>query len=105
MEQLQDHQNSKQDKEAAKPGKQNCWEYKKCGREPGGLKNDELGICPSATNILADGLNKGKNGGRICWAIAGTFTNGEKQCTFARTIPFCTVCDFYISVQKEEDYS
>ncbi|TNF54446.1 hypothetical protein EP227_04245 [bacterium] len=105
MEQLRYHQpNSKNDKRA-ETIKPNCWEYKKCGREPGGVKTDELGICPSATNILADGLNEGKNGGRICWAIAGTFSNGEKQCTFAKTIPFCTVCDFYITVQKQDDNS
>jgi len=24
----------------------NCWEFKKCGREPGGEKASELGICP-----------------------------------------------------------
>jgi hypothetical protein len=105
MEQLTCHQKSSEDDKGTEMMKPNCWEYKKCGREPGGLKTDELGICPSATNVLADGLNKGKNGGRICWAIAGTFSNGEKQCTFAKTIPFCTVCDFYITVQKEEDYS
>lgn len=27
----------------------NCWEYFKCGREPGGSKVDELGVCPAAT--------------------------------------------------------
>jgi hypothetical protein len=105
MEQLQYHQKSKQDEEAANVRKTNCWEYKKCGREPGGPKADTLGICPSSTNILANGLNEGKNGGRICWAIAGTFSQSEKKCTFARTIAFCTVCDFYITVQKEENNS
>jgi len=25
----------------------NCWEYKKCGREPGGIKVHELGVCPA----------------------------------------------------------
>ncbi|MGE5174112.1 MAG: two-CW domain-containing protein, partial [Betaproteobacteria bacterium] len=28
--------------------KLNCWEHKKCGRQPGGHKVAELGVCPSA---------------------------------------------------------
>ena len=27
----------------------NCWEVKKCGREPGGAKVAELGVCPAST--------------------------------------------------------
>jgi hypothetical protein len=27
-------------------GKINCWEHKNCGRQPGGHKSQELGICP-----------------------------------------------------------
>ena len=30
--------------------KKNCWEYKKCGREVGGAKVKDLGVCPAATN-------------------------------------------------------
>ncbi len=59
--------------------KLNCWEYMKCGREPGGEKADELGICPAAADSSFDGLNRGKNAGRICWAVAGTFCSGETQ--------------------------
>ncbi len=44
----------------------NCWKYKKCGQEPGGNKVYELGVCPAATNSTANGINGGKNGGRIC---------------------------------------
>lgn len=29
--------------------KLNCWEFKKCGRETGGLKIKEMGVCPDAT--------------------------------------------------------
>ena len=25
----------------------NCWEFKKCGREGGGVKSIELGTCPA----------------------------------------------------------
>jgi hypothetical protein len=40
----------------------NWWEFKKCGREPGGAKAAELGICPSASETRVDGINNGKNG-------------------------------------------
>ncbi len=65
----------------------NCWEIKRCGREPGGSKSEELGVCPAATDISADWINGGKNGGRICWAIVGVFcvnrVNGH--CETSRT--------------------
>jgi hypothetical protein len=44
----------------------NCWEFLKCGREPGGEKADRLGICPAAADASFDGINSGKCGGRIC---------------------------------------
>ncbi len=82
--------------------KQNCWENKKCGREPGGAKVSELGECPAATDKSANGLNEGKNGGRICWAIAGTFCGGKVQGTFAQKRLCCIDCNFYKKVKKEE---
>ena len=60
----------------------NCWEFKKCGRQPGGAKTQELGECPASTNVKADGMNSGKNGGRSCWAIAGTLCGGKVQGSF-----------------------
>lgn len=82
--------------------KLNCWEFKKCGREPGGTNIKNLGICPASTEQKARGLNGGKNGGRICWAIAGTFCEGEVQGTFALKKPYCVTCDFYKKVSEEE---
>ena len=29
--------------------KKNCWEVKKCERQPDGAKVEELGVCPSST--------------------------------------------------------
>ena len=55
----------------------NCWEFKKCGREIGGIKVEELGICPAASDTSVNEFNRGQNGGRICWAVAGTFCDGE----------------------------
>ncbi len=55
--------------------KQNCWEFLKCGRGSGGKA--EHSTCPASTDTSANGLNEGKNGGRICWAISGTFCGGK----------------------------
>ncbi len=81
---------------------QNCWEFKKCGRESGGTKVAELGVCPAATEAKAFGLNSGKNAGRICWAVTGTFCGGKKQGTFAQKRMSCLTCDFYLKVKQEE---
>lgn len=82
--------------------KLNCWQHKKCGREPGGTKVAELGICPAAVETRTNGLNGGKNGGRACWAIAGTLCGGKVQGTFASKLENCLKCEFYIETRKEE---
>jgi coenzyme F420-reducing hydrogenase beta subunit len=81
---------------------QNCWEYKKCGREIGGTKTKELGECPAATATKGNGLNRGKNGGRACWAIAGTLCGGKVQGSFAMKVSNCLQCEFYQLVRAEE---
>ena len=70
--------------------KKNCWEVKKCGRQPGGEKVSELGACPAVSAFGAHGINDGINGGRACWAIAGTFCEGTVQGSFAEKIEDCT---------------
>jgi hypothetical protein len=80
----------------------NCWEFKKRGREPGGAKAGELGICQSAKETRVDGMNNGKNGGRICWAIAGTLCGGKVQGSYAQKFLNCMACDFYKQVIHEE---
>ncbi|GBD98556.1 hypothetical protein BMS3Abin07_00576 [bacterium BMS3Abin07] len=57
--------------------KRNCWEFKGCGREPGGKNAEGLGVCPAATYERLDGIHRGKNGGRVCWIIAGTMCGGR----------------------------
>ena len=84
-------------------GKQNCWEFNKCGREPSGANIAELGECITPRNISSDGLNGGKNGGRICWAVAGTFCRNNVQCIVTQNLMSCAVCDFFIKVMNEED--
>ena len=81
----------------------NCWEFKKCGREPGGHNSKEMGVCPAAIDTNFDGINHGENGGRVCWAVAGTLCDGEVQGLFAMKIDTCLKCDFFQKVSEEED--
>jgi hypothetical protein len=67
----------------------------KCGREPGGNKVAGLGACRAASDRSLNGLNYGINGGRICFAIAGSFCGSEVQCLFAKELGSCTECEFY----------
>ncbi|MFC1855234.1 two-CW domain-containing protein [Thermodesulfobacteriota bacterium] len=82
--------------------KKNCWEEKNCGREVGGTKVEEMGVCPAASDAASNGVNDGKNGGRICWAVVGTFCGGKKQGTFAEKRISCMSCEFYKKVFEEE---
>jgi hypothetical protein len=83
-------------------GKKNCWEFKNCGREPGGSRTEELGLCPASFSRKCHGINGGDSGGRACWAIAGTFCGGRVQGTFASKLHKCLDCDFYRLVRREE---
>jgi hypothetical protein len=82
--------------------KTNCWEFKKCGREPGGAKVDELGVCPATIEIKLHGTHKGKNAGRACWVVAGSMCGGIVQGTFAKKYGECIKCDFFQYVKEEE---
>jgi len=86
--------------------KLNCWEFMKCGLGPGGGNNTaEPGLCSAVTNQDADGINGGTNGGRICWAIAGSFCLKQSGGMFAQKKPNCMMCGFYELVLKEEGSS
>ncbi|CAK8724369.1 MAG: hypothetical protein D3917_11105 [Candidatus Electrothrix sp. AX5] len=89
--------------------KKNCWEVKKCGRQPGGNQVDKQGICPASTIIAVTGINNGINGGRACWALTGTMSGpAEKvQGSFARTLKTsCYDCNFYeqVMIEEQEDF-
>ena len=77
----------------------------RCQREPGGAKSAELGTCIAAIESSYEGINAGKNAGRICWAVAGTCCEGKIQGTFAEKRDSCTECPFYRLVQDEEGNS
>lgn len=82
--------------------KKNCWEFKKCGREPGGEHSQELGICPAATEMRLNGVHGGENSGRACWVVAGTLCRGEVHGNFAQKYETCLLCDFFNKVKREE---
>lgn len=80
----------------------NCWEFKGCGREPDGVRASETGVCPAASAEVLDGLNHGRNGGRACWAVAGTHYEEALQGSCAMKFGSCLECDFYKKVVTEE---
>ncbi len=79
-----------------------CWEIKKCGREKGGSRTGDLGVCPASTETSCNGINSGRNAGRICWAIAGTFCGGKVQGDFAQKSVSCMSCEVFKKVKAEE---
>jgi hypothetical protein len=84
------------------PRRANCWDILKCGREPGGAMVHLDGPCPAAMDRDADRVNSGTNGGRICWAISGTFCGTEADGSEAVKLLSCLTCDFFSQVLQEE---
>lgn len=83
--------------------KLNCWEAISCRREPGGESATEFGVCPAATDTSLHGINGGTNGGRICWAVAGTFCGGEVKSGGAdERRATCMSCEFFARIIQEE---
>ncbi len=82
--------------------KKNCWEFKKCGRETEGKKVEELGECPASQETRLNGKNSGKNGGRCCWVVEGTFCASRIQASFVHKLRICKQCPFYQLVHEEE---
>ncbi len=80
----------------------NCWEDRQCGRGPDGPLVARLGPCLAAVDTTCNGINGGRNGGRLCWAVAG-----EACCDAATGLPSetgkpCSACRFFRRVKYEE---
>ena len=74
-----------------------------CGRELGGARTDELGVCMAAKDERLNRVHGGKNAGRTCWVVAGTFSSkGKVECVVAKEYGSCATCDFYYEVKREE---
>ncbi len=80
--------------------KLNCWEFKNCGREQGGLLADTLGECPVSTSMKFDGLNNGVGAGRACWLIPNSACAKNRLNNTGRS---CFDCPFYKRVKFEEE--
>jgi hypothetical protein len=80
----------------------NCWEFKKCGREPGGEKVDELGVCPVALEDKYNKLNRGKNSGRACWLVAGSLCEIKFRGKRGKKQWECSQCKVFQIVREEE---
>ena len=62
-----------------------------CGREAGGLKVAEFGLCPAYPNH-----------GRQCWLVVGTFCGGTVQGIEAEKLGNCRRCEFYKAMNRKE---
>jgi hypothetical protein len=71
----------------------NCWEFKECGREAGGVNVKEKGVCPAYPDH-----------GRKCARVAGTLCGGKVQGTFAMKLRRCMECDFFQSWHYDRSY-
>jgi hypothetical protein len=71
----------------------NCWEYMNCGREQGGAKAIESGVCPAYPDF-----------GRHCARVAGTLCGGKVQGVFATNLTDCLKCDYYKSSYYDRAY-
>jgi hypothetical protein len=80
-------------KVSRKEKKMKCWEFKKCGREGGGVKTKELGVCSAYPDH-----------GKHCARVAGTLCGGKVQGSFAMKLSNCMRCDFYMSQDYDRAY-
>lgn len=86
--------------------KYNCWYFMKCGREPSGALVHQFGVCPASTEQRLDGVHDGKNAGRACWVVAGSYSEQKSfHCVFARIYKDCRKCEFYTLAMEEEGHT
>jgi hypothetical protein len=79
----------------------NCWEFLKCGREPGGHSVELEGPCPAASFEPADGYLGGTNGGCACAFVTGTLCDETIQGTYRDKSKKCWDCPFYQALRRE----
>ncbi len=82
----------------------NCWEFRNCGMEPGGIFARLHGECKVPKSMKYDGVNGGRAAGRTCWLVMNDSNHRcSKYCLHSRQS--CTNCEFYIRVMAEEELS
>jgi hypothetical protein len=75
--------------------KLNCWDFKKCCDNLLSPHASEGIVCQVKKEFLANGLNGGINGGRLCWVIMDSHCRKKAQTA-------CFQCEFYSKVMAEE---
>ena len=75
--------------------KLNCWDFKKCCKETDNGGKGSNNVCPVKKEFIADGLNGGIKGGRICWVIMDSHCKKKAQTA-------CFQCEFHFKVIAEE---
>ncbi len=75
--------------------KLNCWDFKKCSDKLLPHHASENIVCPVKKEFIANGLNGGINGGRMCWVIMDSHCREKSQTA-------CFQCEFYYKVMAEE---
>lgn len=75
---------------------------KQCGRGPDRNDTKDIGVCPAATDISSNGINGGRNAGRICWDVLHTLCDGKAQNNSSQKAVSCVSCDVFNRVRAEE---
>ena len=84
--------------------KLNCWEFIKCGREPGGCHAGDLSVCPATQFKALDGTHGGINAGRACWIVAGIPCQANMPGIQDLKCLDCHDCEFHLFVREEESW-
>ncbi|MBF0108977.1 MAG: hypothetical protein HQL76_07375 [Magnetococcales bacterium] len=78
-------------------GTVNCWEVKRCGFDKAGPGDT---VCPAVTWEEADGFLGGRNGGRACFFIPGTFCGKDGPCSTRDKAEICVQCRFFHDLKE-----
>ena len=83
--------------------KKNCWEIKKCNFGSQKSKTNTATACLVKSSAEFNNTNGGVNGGRICWAVAGTFSSRPPCGEFVHEQVTCMECEVFKQIEKEEE--
>lgn len=75
--------------------KLNCWEFMKCGRQPGvsTLMTSGCVLLRGRADLMV--FMTERIAGRACWVVAGSLCGGTIQGSFAEKFRNCEKCNFY----------
>jgi len=82
--------------------KLNCWEFRNCGLESGGVLSRVYGECTVPKVMKNDGVNGGVGAGRTCWSVVNSCNSGCRPAGRKRR-KSCLECEFHLRVISEEN--